>query len=83
MDNSLLRTVCFVPGEKLAHPVFSKFNPINTDTPIYKHFLHCMPPSESVFMGLTVTTMCNDLLCELITPLEKFSLDCSLLLVLL
>ena len=31
MDNSLLRTVCFVPGKKSPY-VFSKSNPLNTDT---------------------------------------------------
>ena len=33
-DTSLLQTVCFVPGERqpLSY-IFSKFNPVNMDTP--------------------------------------------------
>ena len=36
MDTSFLRTVFFVPGESLY--IFSKFNPLNTDTPLIRSF---------------------------------------------
>ena len=32
---ALLRTVCIVPGEKSPY-IFSKFNPLNTDTPLVR-----------------------------------------------
>ena len=41
MDTSLLRTVCFVPGEKSPY-FFSKFNPLIMDTPLIQTL--SMPP---------------------------------------
>ena len=34
MDTSLLRTVCFVSGEGESAYIFTKFNPLNMDTPL-------------------------------------------------
>ena len=42
---SLLRTVCFVPGEE-SNYIFSEFDPLNTDTPLLQTL--SMGPSVSV-----------------------------------
>ena len=48
-DTSFLRTVCFVPEKRRPLNIFSKFNPLNTDTPLIGTL--SMPSSESVFTG--------------------------------
>ena len=37
-NTSLLRTVCFVPGERNPY-IFPKFNPLNTDTPLIQSII--------------------------------------------
>ena len=34
MDTPLLWTGCFIPGEGESAYIFTKFNPLNTDTPL-------------------------------------------------
>ena len=48
-DTSFLRTVCFVPEKRKPLNIFSKFNPLNKDTPLLRTL--SMPSSESVFTG--------------------------------
>ena len=54
MDTSLLRTVCFVPDEKSPY-IFSKFNPLNTDTPLIRTLSMPSPPPPA----LSVLLQCD------------------------
>ena len=54
MDTSLLRTVCFVPGEKSPY-IFSKFNPLNMDTPLIRTLSMPPPPPPT----LSVLLQCD------------------------
>ena len=58
-DISLLRTVCFVPGKRKPFH-FSKFNPLNMDTPL--KWTLPMAPSMFVFMGFDSKNYINYLL---------------------
>ena len=53
-DSSFLRTICFVLQKRKPLNIFSKFNPLNIDTPLIRT-LSMRPPapplSESVFTG--------------------------------
>ena len=49
-DSSFLRTSCFVLEKRKPLNIFSKFNPVNTDTPLIRTF--SLAPSISVSTGI-------------------------------
>ena len=64
MDTLLLRTVCFVPGER--QPLrFSKFNPLNTDSPLI--------PIRSISMAIFIFYGCINRIWMYFSPKKYLS----------